>query len=270
MPPKAGSSGHSGFNNSEERSKYRYNPFRKLRRRTKDLEPEQEDDSSHNKIYLPPPTPEPQEQKETPYIIGQLFPPLAVRADSINDGGTFNAGSANGPLYAQNRNRMVDEEKTSISLFDSNLKLRAPWLLGLTSRLCRLMVNSAAKEAADPLGVDNPRKYAGGNRKRRLIVVEYGNTDEVAEGKLGQRWATIDIAKPMPVTPGTVLQSWKEPIYSEMAISGYAIDEHGHQQSRASRTLSDPLKESLRKVCMLCLDCLAPEAHFASLCLRRG
>ena len=229
-----------------------YNPFRKLTtRRTKYLF-SQHDEGSYDKTSSPPPIAKVFTGEDTPYIVGELFSPVDLQPDSA---GTIDSCSEN-PLPKGRVAGQIDEEKSSISSSDTDTSPVIMWILSWLNRLCEYFLIRNGAQPQSFYDGQSGQKFSAGNRKRRVIVVEYGNTDNITEGTSDGQPRAGNVADPLLVTAETVRQSWNNPIYSEIAAPGYPIDEKGHRRSRKSWALGKPLKESLRKVCVfLCTLC---------------
>jgi len=236
----------SSWSNDDGDSSSGYNPFRELKRWTN---PEQ-DASSQNKTHLPPPSPKTTTQEDTPNVVGQLFSSSELRQKSSSNNDSSNARPVVRHPIAREPYGSVDEEKSTVFLAKSEPRSTVSWPYDFSSRLRDFAANSSSGQPNNFSGKNDARGYQGGNRKRRVIVVEYGNTDELAEGKSDDYQGNQGATHPSSVTSETVRQSWNDPIYSEMVAPGYPIDENGHHISRHSSSLGKPLKESLRKVCV--------------------
>ncbi|KAL6719292.1 hypothetical protein ACLMJK_003531 [Lecanora helva] len=198
-----------------------YNPFRKLRKRNKrpDAEP---DDALNDGDFLPDsPSPRRLHREDTPYIVGELFHPAEAQLETSRNDDFPVDRQPTGP---------IDEEKLSVTSSNAGNRPIFPWYQLFVRPLFIFRLSKAFAQSPDASAIDTARDSKPQSRKRRLVVVEFGNTDDVTE-----------------VSPETVRHSWTDPIYSELAVTGYPVDEKGHQSSRESYLLSQPLKESLRK-----------------------
>lgn len=242
----------------EEGPKVRYNPFRKLAKRAKQSRREQ-DDAFHDSNHLTPPLPGigAITREDTPSIVGQLFGITDLRSDlaANDDASTVRPGL--GDIGTPSFGRLIDEERPSSPFVETGSQLN-PWRPNfLLNTLGRAYVDSASPQPKHFFSAPSALEYTNDARKRRVIVVEFGNTDNLTKGALNINSRQKIVAYPSLVTAETIRQSWKDPIYSEMAAPGYPIGEKGHGQSRSSSALGKALKESLRKVCVsLCISSL--------------
>ena len=233
----------------DEGPRIRYNPFRKIARRTKQSSQLEHDDAIASGVRPFSPRPMPAAHEDTASAVGELFATSDLRSEeAANDNPTIRTPQRNG-VVGQTFGRVVDEEQLSLHLVDTESHLN-PWRPNfLLNTLGRAYTESKPSQNKGSLAREAP-KSQNGTRKRLVIFVEFGNTDKLTEGTVQVSKRTSTFAYPPLVTAETVRRSWKEPAYSEMAAPGYPFDENGYVQSRPSSALSKPLKESLRKVCV--------------------
>ena len=183
MPDDAQLRKHSSWFKGEKRFQFSYNPFRKLSWKLGSLHLEADEPTSDNKDVLPP-LPSPKTQEETPYIVGNLFSLSALRLNPAHESDSF----AIGPLPAKpsvgKAFGLVDEERISVASADARPRSVAQWLHVLWKRSYGLPINSTSTQDEGISEVESDREPSEDIRKRRVIVVEYGNTDDIQNGAL--------------------------------------------------------------------------------------
>ena len=164
----------SMWSHNDEGSKFKYNPFR---RRAKYSYSEQEIPSD-NQGHVPPPPQKTLKRRETPSVIGPLFSPAARLPDSASSNESVAVNTSLGDSSAEKPDGVFDEEKPSMLGVATNSQPRFPSL-----RIFSYIYNifASPKETSQSRGSE---EYKDGNRRRRVIVVEYGNTDDLTEGIL--------------------------------------------------------------------------------------
>ena len=226
------------WNHNDEGSKFKYNPFR---RRAKYSYSEQ-DIPSDDRDQVSPPPQKTLKRREIPSVVGHLFLPTERQLNLAGSNESWGVESALDDSPAENSGEVFDEEKLS-KIWNSAESQSISPLLRVSIYISKLF--------ATPKDVSKPRnteKYKDGNRRRRVIVVEYGNTDNVTEGTPNDDLREQTSADYPLVTAETIRQSWNDPPYSEIAVPGYPINGKGHKKSRKSSLLSGPVKESLQNV----------------------
>lgn len=226
-----------------------YNPFRRLRNRYRQYHLD-ENDGRLNHQHLPSPPTKTLVQEDSPRIYGQLF----SSTESTGDDPAAYQSTAVKPLPGtssiEKPAAQIDEEKSSIpraeATFPPKHSLRQLNLL----RWKRYPFESFSQDTETSEWIqghcdDDPIPI----RRRRVVVAEYGNTDNVTEGCFSDTGAeSIYVAYHVLVTAENVRQSWNDPEYSVIEVPGYSVDENGQQGGRKSPSLAKPLEDALCKV----------------------
>lgn len=227
-----------------------YNPFRRLRNRYRQYDFDG-NDGKLNPQYLSSPPTETLVRADTPRTYGQLFSPTETYGD---DPATYQSTAVNPGLSTSSTEKAaahIDEEKSSVPRAEAafppkdsfrklNLLQWKPFPFGNSLQDTETSEWSQGHCDEDPIPI----------RTRRVVVAEYGNTDNVTEGCVSNSGAEqVYLAHHMLVTAESVRRSWNDPGYSVIEVPGYAVDENGQQRSRKSSSLAKPIKDALRKVC---------------------
>ena len=133
---------------------------------------------SRNSIRLPPPPSMNAGTNNPPMnIFGHLFSDTQLNDGTDSEPATV--GLVHHDLGHKTGNRLMDEERASKKSPFPNTSLAE----FMPNRLRRWFKNQFPTLKEDNLG-SIAQSHHGKSRKRRVIVVEYGNTDDVTEGTL--------------------------------------------------------------------------------------
>lgn len=164
-----------------------YNPFRRLRNRFKNARLDVNESSLNHEHSASPIA---LAREDTPKIYGQLFSSEEKKAVAPADDLPTTIRPV--PVASVVANGRVDEEKSSVPLAEAEMKpfstLRQTLLrrwnpFGMCTASEHTEEASMNKDAANIHLDENPAP----TRKRRVIVVEYGNTDYVKESEWTSR-----------------------------------------------------------------------------------
>lgn len=247
-----------------------YNPFRRLRNRYRQYHLDGNDGRLDHQHLSSPPT-KTLVRENSPRIYGQLFSTIENPGD---DPAAYQSTAVKPILGASSIAKpaaQIDEEKSSIPraevAFAPKHSLRQLSLL-------QWKLYPFGSFSQDTETSEWNQGHCGEDsipiRTRRVVVAEYGNTDNVTEGCVSDSGARyFYVAYHMLVTAENVRQSWNDPAYSVIEVPGYSVDENGKQGSRKSSSLAKPIEDALRKVCAPSTKGLL-RAYTDSLCLKKA
>ena len=212
-----------------------YNPFRKFRRRAKGSFA-YDDDGGRSQL---PPSQNPSSSslpyEITPTTQGDLFSSSEIQIEPTVNYESLSSRPVIGSSGIDQPVRRILDQKTSVSVIEagvSSSSSKSSFTFRLWHRLRLGGLLAQAHPHPDikvPLNLSRKRHLPV--RKRKVLVVEYGKTDQVSD-----------------ISAGTVRRSWDDPHYSAMEVEGYPVSDASIRPFRESSSLARPLGNALHKL----------------------